>query len=76
MRTHDSEPEGSGTLSVHRSFVVRLYADPRVADDRIRGLVEHVVSGEASEFESTDDLLRFIHHVLAARQPEPPAEKT
>jgi hypothetical protein len=60
------------TLSIHRSFVVRIYPDPGLPGGRLRGLVEHVVSGEASEFQSIDDLLRFIRHVLAGQQPERP----
>ena len=52
------------TLSIHRSFVVRFYpgADPCAGE--ISGWVEHVVSGEAGEFRSLDELLRFIAQLL------------
>jgi hypothetical protein len=57
-------------MSVHRSFVVRIYSDPGLADRRIYGQVEHVVSGKASEFQSIDDLLRFIREVLITQPME------
>lgn len=64
------EVESSSSLSIHRSFVVRIYPDPGFVDGRICGLVEHVVSGRASEFQSLDDLLRFIRDVLITQQLE------
>ena len=33
-------------------------------------MVEHVVSGKASEFQSIDDLLRFIREVLITQPME------
>jgi hypothetical protein len=63
-------PDAVGTLSIHRAFVVRLYADVEVASGRLQGQVEHLVSGEGSEFRSVEDLLRFIGRVLDAHQPE------
>ena len=53
--------------SIHRAFVVRLYGDSEEADGRICGLVEHVVSGLASEFQSIDELVRFMRRVVATR---------
>jgi len=49
----------SPTLSIHRSFVVRIYAD-RPGRGEISGQVEHIVSGEAAEFLSIKELLRFF----------------
>jgi hypothetical protein len=53
-------------LSTHRAFVVHFYGE-RDLDERetsLRGRVEHVVSGEGSEFESMGDLLTFVRRVL------------
>jgi hypothetical protein len=58
--TPSSEPGNPCTLSIHRAFVVRLYDDLDLAHAR----VEHVVSGEGSEFHSADELLRFMGRPL------------
>jgi hypothetical protein len=47
-------------LSIHRSFVVRLYPEAPRGAARISGRVEHVVSGEAEEFRSVKELVRFF----------------
>jgi hypothetical protein len=60
-------------LSIHRAFVVHLYADPDLVehDDGVRGRIEHVVSGQSGEFESIDGLLGFVRRVLRASQQQP-----
>ena len=69
MNTQSPERQGAGALSIHRAFVVRLYADLDLAQDRVCGRVEHVVSGEGDEFRSVDELLRFMGRVLDDRRP-------
>jgi hypothetical protein len=54
---------GTGTLSVHRAFVVRLYALERDGEE-ISGWIEHIVSGNAKEFRSLEELRRFISVLL------------
>ena len=51
-------------LSIHRSFVIRLYPgiDPEAGE--ISGRVEHIVSGEAKEFLSVAELLDSIRLLL------------
>jgi hypothetical protein len=67
---HDSlQREHPGTLSIHRSFLVRLYADDVPADERLCGFVEHVVSGVATEFASVDELASFMRRVLSTGYP-------
>jgi hypothetical protein len=66
--TPSLDPQGSFTLSIHRAFVVRLYADLDLAHGRASGQIEHVVTGEGSEFHSVDELLRFMNRVLDRRQ--------
>ena len=63
MKSEVIHPEA---LSIHRSFVVRLYpgADPTAGE--ISGRVEHVVSGEGREFRSTAELLASLGHLLQA----------
>ena len=67
MDTKSSGQDGC-TLSIHRAFVVRLYADLDPARERIGGQVEHVVSGEGAEFRSIEDLVQFMNRVLEKRQ--------
>jgi hypothetical protein len=64
------EPEPSLTLSIHRAFVVRLHPDFDPADERVSGVVEHVVSSACVEFQSVDALLRFMQRVLNAQRRE------
>ena len=51
-------------LSVHRAFVVQFQADTAVEQGRLAGRVEHVVSGQATDFQSLETLLAFIAQVL------------
>jgi hypothetical protein len=62
--TMKEDMRGPNSLSIHRSFIVRLYpgANPDARD--ISGWIEHVVSGEAEEFRSVEELLRFIGQLL------------
>jgi hypothetical protein len=62
----------SDALSIHRSFILRLYRGVDLDAGEFSGLVEHVVSGEASEFRSVDDLLNFIGRFL---RPTSPSER-
>jgi len=52
------------TPSIHRSFLVRVYADDG-SGERLVGLVEHVISGRAAEFASVEDLVQFMRRVLS-----------
>jgi hypothetical protein len=64
-------------LPVQRAFVVQLHATADVAQARLVGRVEHVVSGQARHFHTLEELLTFIARVLtelearAAEAPEP-----
>jgi hypothetical protein len=56
------------SLSIHRSFLLRLYPGCNLDAGEISGRVEHVVSGETKEFRSVTDLLLSIGQLL--RRPE------
>lgn len=58
-------------LSVHRAFVVQLGADTQISNGRCVGRVEHVVSGQATQFESCEELLAFFDQVLIRLESEP-----
>ena len=56
----------SAHLSVIRAFVVQCRAETAVEQGHLTGRVEHVVSGQAIDFESLETLLAFIAGVLRA----------
>jgi hypothetical protein len=58
-------------LSPHRAFVVQLRAETNVAAGQLVGRVEHIVSGQATTFNTVEGLLAFIARVLAERGAEP-----
>jgi hypothetical protein len=51
-------------LSITRAFVVQLRADAVVEQGLLAGRVEHVVSGQATDFETLEMLLAFMARVL------------
>jgi hypothetical protein len=55
---------GADTLSIHRSFIVRLYPGMDLDAGEISGWVEHIISGETGEFRSVAELLRFMSRLL------------
>jgi hypothetical protein len=61
---HMTPARENGSLSIHRSFLVRLYASSNPPSGKIAGLVEHVVSGEAMEFSSGNELVTSIAMLL------------
>jgi len=56
-----SQPD---SLSIHRSFVLRLYPSADIGATEISGRVEHIVSGETREFRSVSDLIHSIGQLL------------
>jgi hypothetical protein len=55
-------------LSVTRAFVVQFRADTTAVQGYLAGRVEHVVSGQATDFEALETLLAFIARVLRAER--------
>ena len=60
-------------VSVTRAFVVQLRAEAVIEQGRLAGRVAHVVSGQATNFESLETLLACMARVLRAerRAPQP-----
>lgn len=56
-------------LPVQRAFVVQLAATAEVAQGRLEGRIEHVLSGQATQFHSVEELLGFMARVLRQRCP-------
>ena len=59
-------------LSPHRAFVVQFRAETAVATGHLVGRVEHIVSGQATTFDTLDALLAFIARVLAEQGTKSP----
>jgi hypothetical protein len=59
-------PTGTpSALSPHWAFVVHFRVDTNIAQGRVTGRVEHVVSGQSVHFDSLEELLAFMARVLA-----------
>ncbi len=69
------DPEGQAPLSVHCAFVVHFRVNSDVAQGRLAGRVEHVVSGQSVHFASLEELLAFIARVLETGRAPPQEEK-
>jgi hypothetical protein len=52
-------------MSIQHAFVVQFTADADPAGGQCRGRVEHVASGQATHFQSEEELLAFFTQVLA-----------
>ncbi len=55
-------------LPAQRAFLVQVHAEAEVAQGRLAGRVEHVVSGQATHFASPEELLAFVVRVLTTLQ--------
>ena len=56
-------------LPAQRAFLVQVHAEADVAQGRLAGRVEHVVSGQATHFASPEELLAFMARVLTRLHP-------
>ena len=56
-------------LPAQRAFLVQVHAEAEVAQGRLAGRVEHVVSGQATHFASPEELLAFMARVLTPLPP-------
>jgi hypothetical protein len=57
-------PSRNARLSPHRAFVVQFAEETQLEAGQMVGRVEHVVSGQATHFDSLDALLAFLARVL------------
>jgi hypothetical protein len=57
-------------LSPYYAFVVQFYAETQVEAGQLVGRVEHVVSGQATHFQSLEAPLAFLARLLREAQAE------
>src|SRR5262249_18506054 len=55
-------------LPPYRAFIVQFHTETDVAQGRIIGRIEHLVSGHASHFVALNELLAFVERVLTTKQ--------
>jgi hypothetical protein len=58
-------------LSPQRAFVVQFRAETVVEQWHFTGRVEHVVSGQATQFHSLEELFAFMARMLASVRAPP-----
>jgi len=58
------------SLPAKRAFVVQIHADAKVEQGQWQGRVEHVVSYQATRFQSLEELLAFMMKVLSEPEQE------
>ena len=59
-----STTEANQALLPEWAFVVQFRVGTDIEHDRLDGRVEHVVSGQATRFQSLEELLTFMARVL------------
>ena len=64
LRKAQPRPERSTFLPPDRAFVLQLRAEASVAADHVVGRVERVATGEAVQFSSLAELMRFLARAL------------
>lgn len=60
------------TLPTNRAFVVQFRSQAEATPPRYEGRVEHLVSGQATHFQSWEELQRFIEQILTSVAEKPP----
>ena len=53
------------SLPAKRAFVVQIHADAKVEQGKWQGRVEHLVSYQATRFQSLEELLAFMVKILS-----------
>jgi hypothetical protein len=52
------------SLPARKTFVVQLHAEARIEQGNFKGRVEHVVSHQATHFESLEELVTFMTQMV------------
>ena len=67
----NTRPADESPLSPRRAFVVQLREQANVESNQWVGRIEHVTSGQATHFQSLEELRVFIVRVLASAAKDP-----
>ena len=66
---HQQCQHAASVFSAKRAFVVQVHTDARVEQHDCKGRVGHLVTGEATHFDSLEELITFIVQTLT-EQPQ------
>lgn len=58
------QPHQRGPFPMQYAFVVQFAADTTSAAEDMQGRIEHLVSGQATQFQSIEALLGFVTAIL------------
>jgi hypothetical protein len=76
MATAQVSKDKRELLSPERgAFVIQFRASADVEQGRFEGRVEHVASGEVGHFQTPEQLVAFVRHVLFGRHQSKPSEE-
>jgi hypothetical protein len=59
-------PSQRPTFPTQRAFVVQVHTDAAVGQEHVWGGVENFVSGQATYFQTVEELVQFIVQVLTS----------
>jgi len=68
------DPSAARSLPAHGAFVVQFSPQTDVARGQFVGRIEHVVSGQATHFDTLEACLAFVERVLAHVHGQPSEE--
>ena len=60
--------ENQPSLPIRRAFVVQIHARARIEQGEFKGRVEHLVSHQATPFESLEEFVAFVTRMLSEQQ--------
>ena len=72
QRHHDTPAYNRPSLPVNHAFAVQFRYGTEAARDVVSGRVEHIASGQATRFESWEQLQQFIVRILSSVAEKPP----
>ncbi len=64
---NDDEPR---TLPTNRAFVLQFRQFADLKQGRVEGRIEHIASGQASLFESLEEMVTFLEGIVSSAQSE------
>ena len=68
MRDSPSDESGEpSALPTNRSFVLQFRQLADLKAGRVEGRIEHITSGEAALFQSLEELVEYLEHMLSTR---------
>ena len=71
LQGREDLPGEEPLLSPQRAFVLQFYPETSISRKQFRGRIEHVLSGQATQFDSLDAILQFLEQLLSQVKDKP-----